>query len=49
MLFTASYLFYTPLLQIYWGTTGRMSSIIATGKKETARSIDPNEGKAIKL
>ncbi|KAL4515871.1 hypothetical protein Ndes2526B_g00587 [Nannochloris sp. 'desiccata'] len=43
LIFTASYMFYTPLLQIYWGTTGRMTSVIAKGKSERT-GIDPNEG-----
>jgi hypothetical protein len=44
LLFTASYMFYTPLLQIYWGTTGRMTSVIARGNSGSSSTTDPNEG-----
>lgn len=46
LIFAASYLFYTPLLQIYWGATGRMTSIIARAKSRGA-TLDLNEGRQL--
>jgi hypothetical protein len=43
LIFTASYMFYTPLLQVYWGTTSRMSSVLVKGKPGTI-TLDANEG-----
>lgn len=45
IIFTASWIFYTPLMQIYWGTTGRMTSVIVRGKPGATGTVDPNEGR----